>query len=144
MSHVSTPSAVRHAPDPRDWSERALARTWRTVGTISFTIALINAFIPLLPTTVFLLIGLWAFGKGDPLMRERLMMHPRFGPSLRLWVERRQITRKGKMAACCGIALSAAFTAAVMGPKPATWAVMAGLTGLCMFLATRAEPTQAV
>lgn len=143
MSHVSTPSAVRHAPDPGDWSERALARTWRTVGTVSLSIGVINAFIPLLPTTVFLLIGLWAFGKGDPMMRERLMTHPRFGPSLRLWVERRQITRKGKVAACGGIALSAAFTAAMMGPKPMTWAVMAGLTGLCMFLVTRTEPAQA-
>ena len=129
---------VRHAPD---WSERALQRTWRTVGSLCFAIGIVNAFIPLLPTTVFLLIGLWAYGKGDPAMRERLMNHPRFGASLRLWVEKRQIKRTGKVGAVTGIALSAAFTAYLIGPKPIMWAVVSGLALLGAYLATRPEPT---
>lgn len=128
---------------PLDWSDQALARTWRTVGTVSMGIGIINAFLPLLPTTVFLLIGVWAYGKGDPQLRERLLNHPRFGHPLRLWVEKRQISRKGKLGAILGIGLSGAFTAAMVGPKLITWAVLGGLGALCAYLLTRSEPTAA-
>jgi uncharacterized protein len=135
--------AVISSPLPGDWGDRALQRTWRSVGALCFGIGVVNAFIPLLPTTVFLLIGLWAYGKGDPQMRERLLSHPRFGASLRLWVEKRQISRKGKIGAVSGIMVSAAFTAAMIGPKPITWAIVAGLAGLSAYLATRPQPTHA-
>lgn len=123
-----------------DWGEQALRRTWRTVGSVCIAIGVVNAFIPLLPTTVFLLMGAWAYGKGDPQMRERLLQHPRFGASLRLWVEQRQISRKGKVAAVAGIMLSAGLAAALAGPRPITWCVVAGLCGLSAWLATRDEP----
>lgn len=130
----------QNAPRSPDWSQKAMERTWRSVGTLCFGIGLVNAFIPLLPTTVFLLLGVWAYGKGDPAMRERLLSHPRFGAALRLWVEKRQISRKGKLGAVGGIALSATFTAGMIGPKPVMWAIVGGLTGLSVYLATRAEP----
>lgn len=140
--HEPRPGAVMPTALRPDWSERALQRTWKSVGAVCFAIGVINAFIPLLPTTVFLLIGLWAYGKGDPAMRQRLLAHPRFGPSLRLWVEHQQISRKGKVAAVLGITASAAFTAAMIGPgKPVLWFILAGLALLCAYLATRAEPS---
>lgn len=115
-------------------------RAWRALGAASVVIGLVNAFIPLLPTTIFLLIGVWAYGKGDPVMRQKLMDHPRFGPGLRRWVEHRQISRRGKWAACLGIAASAAITAALVGMTPVTWLVDAGLVVLMIYLATRQEP----
>lgn len=118
-------------------------RAWRLLGAASFAIGIANAFIPLLPTTIFLLIGVWAYGKGDPLMRERLLAHPRFGPDLRRWVEHRQISRRGKWAACLGIGASAALTAALAGMTPVTWMVDAGLVVLMLYLATRQEPPAA-
>jgi len=127
----------------RDWGERALQQTWRSLGAIFFGIGVINAFLPVMPTTVFLLLGLWAYGKGDPRMRNRLLAHPRFGPTLRLWVERRQISRKGKLAAIGGIASGAAITAVMLGPRPLLWGVLGGLAALSLYLATRAEPTAA-
>jgi uncharacterized membrane protein YbaN (DUF454 family) len=123
-----------------DWGDRALARTWKTVGTLCFAIGIVNAFIPLLPTTVFLLLGIWAYGKGDPEMRERMMQHPKFGPSLRRWVEHRQISRTGKLGACLGMAGSAAGTALLIGNKPIMWVIVLGLGVLCAWLATRDEP----
>jgi uncharacterized membrane protein YbaN (DUF454 family) len=145
MVPTSSPAAP-YSPKPShtqaDWGELALRRTWRTLGGLCFGIGVVNAFIPLLPTTIFLLIGLWAYGKGDPQMRERLLQHPRFGAPLRLWVEKRQISRKGKLGAVGGILLSAGFTAAMIGPKPIMWAIVAGLSGLSAYLATRAEPVR--
>jgi uncharacterized membrane protein YbaN (DUF454 family) len=140
--HATTalPQAIVSPARTADWGDRALARTWRTFGMLCFGIGVVNAFIPLMPTTVFLLIGLWAYGKGDPAMRERLLNHPRYGASLRLWVEHRQISRKGKVAACLGIAASAGFTAWAIGAKPVMWMVLAGLAALVSFIATREEP----
>jgi uncharacterized membrane protein YbaN (DUF454 family) len=144
MNHAPL-SSPRHgrAQVRSDWSQKALERTWRSLGALCFAIGIVNAFIPLLPTTVFLLIGVWAYGKGDPAMRERLLNHPRYGRSLRLWVDKRQISRKGKVGAVMGITLSASFTAAMIGPKPIMWCIVAGLVGLSAWLATRSEPAQA-
>lgn len=136
-----TPPDCQPAPSastPSSLSNRA----WRVLGTTSFAIGVANAFIPLLPTTIFLLIGVWAYGKGDPAMRQRLMAHPRFGPGLRRWVEHRQISRRGKWAACLGIGGSAAITAALVGMKPITWMVDVGLVVLMVYLATRPEPAE--
>ena len=85
--------------------------------------------------------ALLALKKG---MRERLLAHPRFGPGLRLWVEKKQISRKGKVAAISGIVASAALTAYALGPRPLMWAILGGLGALCAYLATRAEPAPAV
>ena len=130
------PAEVPITPTPSSLSNRA----WRALGAASFAIGVANAFIPLLPTTIFLLIGVWAYGKGDPAMRQRLMEHPRFGPGLRRWVEHRQISRRGKWAACLGIGASAAITAAIVGMKPITVMVDVGLVVLMVYLATRQEP----
>lgn len=130
----STPEATEPDALPlQSWE----ARSWRALGTVSVAIGVINAFIPLLPTTVFLLIGAWAYGKGDPRLRQRLLAHPRFGPSLRRWVEHRQLSTRGKVAACTGIAASMAITAWILGSTPVTWMVDAGLAGLILYLITR-------
>jgi len=145
-SRSRRPHGIKPAQAPaaysqgQDWGERALQRTWRSVGSLFFGIGLVNAFLPVMPTTVFLLIGLWAYGKGDPRMRERLLAHPKFGPSLRLWVEKKQISRKGKVAAITGIAASASLTAYALGPRPLMWAIVGGMGVLCAYLASRSEP----
>ncbi|HIV72593.1 MAG TPA: YbaN family protein [Candidatus Aquabacterium excrementipullorum] len=141
MRRPDEPTPTDHPPAPSASTPSKLSnRAWRVLGATSFAIGIANAFIPLLPTTIFLLIGVWAYGKGDPVMRQRLLDHPRFGPGLRRWVEHRQISRRGKWAACIGIAASAAITAALVGMKPVTWMVDAGLVVLMIYLATRKEP----
>jgi uncharacterized membrane protein YbaN (DUF454 family) len=133
----STPTSSTAAEQAEQQLRCWQARTWRTLGAVSVAIGLVNAFIPLLPTTIFLLIGVWAYGKGDPRVRERLLAHPRFGPSLRRWVEHRQISIQAKVAACTGIAASGAITAWSMGLTPLTWGLLAGLAFLSLYLATR-------
>lgn len=120
-------------PQLKSWE----SRIWRAVGAMSVAVGIVNAFIPLLPTTVFLLIGVWAYGKGDPRLRQRLLDHPRYGPSLKRWVEHRQISTRGKIAACLGIAISMVFTAWMVGAKPVTWLVDGGLAILILYLITR-------
>lgn len=134
---AAPPTAALPAPRP------IACALWRILGMTSVCIGLINAFIPLLPTTVFLLIGVWAYGKGDAALRQRLLQHPRYGRSLTLWIEHRQISRRGKIASCGGITLSMAISLAMIGlHKPIAWAIAAGLILLCLYLASRPEPRQ--
>jgi uncharacterized protein len=113
---------------------------WRVLGTVSVGIGVINAFLPLLPTTVFLLIGAWAYGKGAPEWRERLLAHPRFGPPLRHWENGRRMTRRAKRAALSGMAFSFAVTWAALGNVLPVAAIGTGLLLLAAYLAQRPEP----
>jgi uncharacterized membrane protein YbaN (DUF454 family) len=56
---------------------------------------------------------------------------------LRRWVEHRQISTKGKVAACAGIGVSMAITAWLVGSRPVTWMVDGGLAILIVYLVTR-------
>ena len=116
------------------------ARIWRAVGTASVAVGLFNAFVPLLPTTIFLIIGVWAYGKGSPELRDRLLAHPQFGPVLRNWVERRAMTRLAKWQCIGTIAVGYLITLGFVGLTPVSGGIGAGLALLCLFLATRPEP----
>lgn len=119
---------------------RLQASTFRWIGRICVAIGLINAFIPLMPTTIFLIMGAWAYGKGSPELREKLLNHPRFGPSLRLWIEQRRMTPASKRSAILAILATYLITLLVTGPHPITFAVGAGLGLLIIYLARAKEP----
>ena len=130
--------------DPRDRS--TAERTplgiwlWRALGLISVTVGIINAFIPLLPSTVFLLVGAWAFSRGAPHWRERLMAHPRVGAPLRNWEDGGRVSRRGKRLAAIGMTASVAISLWLFGPTVPVLGVAAGLAGLATWLWTRPEP----
>jgi uncharacterized membrane protein YbaN (DUF454 family) len=130
--------------DPRDRS--TAERTplgiwlWRALGLVSVTVGIINAFIPLLPSTVFLLVGAWAFSRGAPHWRERLMAHPRVGAPLRNWEDGGRVSRRGKRLAAIGMAASVAISLWLFGPTVPVLGVAAGLAGLATWLWTRPEP----
>jgi uncharacterized membrane protein YbaN (DUF454 family) len=69
-------------------------------------LAAVGAVLPLMPTTVFLLIAAWAFGRASPQLRERMRASPRFGPLIRDWEEHGAIRPRAKRAALLGMAAS--------------------------------------
>ncbi|TQV68784.1 YbaN family protein [Aliiroseovarius halocynthiae] len=64
---------------------------WAAVG-----LGLLGVILPVLPTTPFLLVAAFAFGKGSPRARAWLIDHAHFGPSIRDWEERGAISRRAK------------------------------------------------
>jgi uncharacterized membrane protein YbaN (DUF454 family) len=81
----------------------------RALGVVMVALATAGVFLPLLPTTPFLLIALWAFTASAPEWAERLRRHPRFGPLLVAWEERRAIPTPAKAAA--GTMMGGSWTA---------------------------------
>ena len=100
-------------PDPPTPAGKPPARgvkRWllRGLGVVMVLLATAGAFLPLLPTTPFLLVALWAFTASAPEWAERLRRHPKFGPLLVAWETRRAIPTPAKAAA--GLAMTASWT----------------------------------
>lgn len=81
-------------------------------GGINVAVGVIGMFVPLMPTTVFLLIALWAFGRSSPRACRWLYGHPRLGPGLRAWRRHRAIPLPAKCAAGAGMVAGVVVTAA--------------------------------
>lgn len=65
-------------------------------GWLAMALGLLGVFLPLLPTTPFLLLAAACFLRSSPAMHARLMAHPRLGPFLEQWGRDRSIPRKAK------------------------------------------------
>ena len=63
-------------------------------------LALAGVFLPVLPTTPFLLVAAWAAPKASPRLEAWLHRHPRFGPLLRAWREEGAVPTRAKWLAC--------------------------------------------
>ena len=75
-------------------------------GFVSLGLAAIGAVLPVLPTTVFVILAAFCFARSSPALEARLLGHPVFGPHILLWRERGAISRKGKRAASAAFAVS--------------------------------------
>lgn len=73
------------------------------LGCLMVALGFIGAFLPLMPTTIFLILAAWCFGKSSPRLEAWLLDHPRFGPSLRAWRAEGAIPRRAKYMAAGGI-----------------------------------------
>ncbi len=113
---------------------------WRILGFTSVGIGMINAFIPLMPTTVFLLVGAWALSKGSPEWRAKLIAHPRFGRALRDWEDGRRVSRRGKRLAALGMTVGWAIVVVWQGISPWTVGVGVLLAAIATWLWRRPEP----
>ena len=74
-------------------------RKWTliTVGSISLGIGVLGIFLPLLPTTVFLLFSAACFARSSDRLYNWLLSHKWFGPYIRNWREHKAITRRNKI-----------------------------------------------
>ena len=108
MSAPSDParSDPDETPQPLRPMSPLAVLVYRAIGMAALGLGIAGAFVPLLPTTVFLIVAAWAFGKSAPKLRARLYAHKRFGPTLRAWDERGAIPPRAKVAALLGMTIS--------------------------------------
>lgn len=70
---------------------------WISLGWISVTLGFLGIFLPLLPTTPFLLLAAFSFSKGSEPLHNWLITHPKLGPPIAHWNEHRAISRTVKI-----------------------------------------------
>lgn len=111
-----------------------------SLGLLSLATGLIGLVVPLLPTTVFILIAAWAFARSSSRLHDRLLAHPRFGPLIAAWQRHRAIPRRAKGLALTALAAGFAFTAVTLRAHPAVVAAAGlGLGALSLFILTRPD-----
>jgi len=70
-----------------------------TLGWTFFGIGFAGAFLPVLPTTPFMLVSLWCFSRSSPRFHNWLYNHKFFGPPLQQWSKYRVIPLAAKIVA---------------------------------------------
>ncbi|MFK8139111.1 MAG: YbaN family protein [Bdellovibrionales bacterium] len=83
---------------------------------ISLFLGFLGIFLPLLPTTPFLLLTAFLFSKSSEKWTQYIHKHPRFGPPIRDWQTNRIIRRPAKLKATVGMLLLG-IPSFVFGPK---------------------------
>lgn len=100
-------------------------------------LGIIGVALPVMPTVPFLLVAAWAFAKSSPALRQRILDHPTYGPSVRAWQERGAVGVKAKIWAITAMSAGVGLTWWVGMPA---WVVLTqAAICLCvaLFLLTR-------
>ena len=68
-------------------------------GWISLILGIIGIFLPLLPTTPFVLLSAYCFSKSSPRLHHWLIHQPRLGPMIQNWEQQGSISQNAKVTA---------------------------------------------
>jgi uncharacterized protein len=140
MTDETTPPAVTPPPGLKP-TPKWLCPFFMTLGLVSTGIGILGVLIPGLPTTIFLIIALWAFSRSSDRLKMWLWNHPKFGPGLRAWHMHRVIPRRAKVAALTVMALSLVILVAVQSSWTLPAIVAAIMVPIALWIWTRrSEP----
>ncbi|WP_041414278.1 YbaN family protein [Sinorhizobium fredii] len=111
------------------------------LGWIMVCIGVAGIFLPLLPTTPFLLLAAWLFARSSPRLEQWLFDHPLFGQPLRDWRKDGAISRGAKICALSLMALGFAFFWLRLQPSMLTASIIALIMlALGAFIVSRPDP----
>lgn len=94
----------------------ALRGVYLAAGLLFVALGFVGAFLPVLPTTPFLILAAACFARSSRRLESWLLDHSRFGPTLRDWRERGAIPRRAKMMSLAGT--TAGFVLFWLGNHP--------------------------
>jgi uncharacterized protein len=93
---------------------------WAMAGGAALLTGIVGIFLPLLPTTPFVLLAAFCFSRGSERCERWLLEHPRFGPMVRDWRERRAVPLRAKQFAVVMMAIGSIW-GAFMLPLALAW-----------------------
>ena len=111
---------------------------WFLLAWVSFALGIIGAFLPILPTTPFLILSAYLFSKSSPRFHTWILSLPLAGEGVRDWQENKVIRMRAKILCSLMIALSL-FLIISSGtvPLPLKIAVPLTLISVWLFVVTR-------
>ncbi len=83
-------------------------------GWFFVLLGVIGVFLPLLPTTIFLIIALFLFAESSPRFHQMLLDNRWFGEDLRRWQKQKSVTRQTKRKATWAIVIAFMISIALL------------------------------
>lgn len=114
---------------------------YNSAGCICVALAFLGLFLPLLPTTPFLLLAAFCFSRGSPELHRWLLEHPTMGPIIKDWNENRVIRPRVKTAASIGVVLIM-LPALVFGDFPPALKAISAFVGLGVIVMIHRQPSR--
>lgn len=106
-------------------------------GVLCVIAGIIGVFVPLWPTTIFMILALWAFARSSPRLHNWLLTHRRFGPPLQAWERHGAIPAWAKLLAVVSLAASLAIVAVSVHSHLVVGIVAAFFAILVLYILTR-------
>lgn len=108
------------------------------LGVLAVAVGVVGIFLPVLPTTPFLLVAAWAFARSSPRLHRWLRDHERLGVYVRDWEDHGVVPVRAKVLAIAMMSASVAYVALATDAPAAGVAAMALLLGaVAVWLLTR-------
>jgi uncharacterized membrane protein YbaN (DUF454 family) len=94
---------------------------------VFFALGVIGTLLPVVPTTPFMLLALWAFSKSSRRFHDWLRHHRIFGPPLQRWDEEHVVPLWAKIVAISSMVASLSWVTFVVAPPWYAIAAMAAV-----------------
>lgn len=99
---------------PRPW----LRTLFAIAGVLALLAGIIGIFLPVLPTTPFVLLATACFARSSPRIYGWLLRHRLFGPMIDTWQRERAVPRRVKWIALASMACSIGLSLLLMQGQP--------------------------
>ncbi|WP_155947303.1 YbaN family protein [Pseudorhodobacter ferrugineus] len=110
---------------------------WFLVGAVALLLGAAGVILPLLPTTPFVILAAFAFGKSSPVLQTRLEQSRLFGPAIRDWRVSGAISARYKVLAVTMMAAALAFGLFSAMPFAAKLVQVAAIAAAATFVLSR-------
>ena len=137
------PPPIRPAGTDEPQLSRPARWLFKGVAAVSLVLAVIGAFLPIMPTVPFVLLAAWAATKSSPRLSHWLENHPRMGPPIREWRQGGVVSRGAKWWATTMMSTGAMFMLVIVRPLwvPLTVIGIMSAVGVLLWLRPE-EPRQ--
>lgn len=139
---VTPPNPAPATEEPQ--LSRPVRWLFKGIAVVSLALAVIGAFLPIMPTVPFVLLAAWAATKSSPRLSHWLENHPRMGPPIREWRQGGIVSRGAKWWATTMMSTGAMFMLIVVRPLwvPLTACAIMLAVGIWLWLRPEEPPQE--
>ena len=118
----------------------AVRSVWFVIGVLALALGALGIFLPLLPTTPFILLAAYSFARSSKPVHDWLLRHRIFGPLIENWRRYGAINRRAKILGLASLIVVFAISLQ-LGAPPHAVLIQAVILPLCgLFIMSRPRP----
>ncbi len=118
----------------------AVRSVWFVIGVLALALGALGIFLPLLPTTPFILLAAYSFARSSRSVHDWLLRHRIFGPLIENWRRYGAISRRSKMLAIVSLVAVITLSLFLGVPRHVVWIQLGVLTVTGVFILSRPHP----